>query len=69
MPKEVIDTRDGSVTVGFDSQQVQIGLDLGKVFKFDGENDEFSSLWVSLTADDITRLQKNLARAKRYISK
>ena len=77
MPKEVIKTRDGSsIAVGWSAREVQIGVDINKRFVFlsemqsyldADEADNYDSLWVSLNVEQITELQKNLARAKRYL--
>jgi hypothetical protein len=65
MPKEILKTRDGSeVTVTFGDLGIQLGLGIGKSLGIDGG--EFKDIWTNLSADDITALQKTLARAKRY---
>jgi hypothetical protein len=70
MPKETLTIRDGSeVTIGWDEHGAQIGIDLGEPFSFRDGSQEYTSLWTSLTLEDITALQKTLARAKRRIQK
>lgn len=71
MPKERIVLRDGAeILVTFNDYAVQIGIDRKNPFVFnDFPGEEYTDLYASLTVEDITQLQKNLARVKRYLKK
>lgn len=68
MPKEVIESAvNGTLTVGWDDKNAQIGVDLGNKFQFssDKSGEEFTGLWVTLTTrDDFNRAIKALRRAR-----